>query len=162
MNIAFATSSHKWTLQPIQIVVPSALQMGWTSSMDFFSSASETSRDVGETLQAKQSLPPHPFEHLTLNFDDQLRLHQLQHPSTWTPDHIQDNLHKLKSLLELYVDDFINAIQCTHPAVLLHHSRALLHAIHSIFPPALDPINNPDEEPISLKKLQEVEGVWAF
>ena len=29
--------------QPTQIVVPSALQMGWTGSMDFFSSASETS-----------------------------------------------------------------------------------------------------------------------
>ena len=133
--------------------------MGWTKAPPYFSSATETSRDVGETLQAKTSLPPHPFEELTLSFDDQLRLYQLQHPSTWTAAQLPEKLSALKRLLEVYVDDFINALQCTHPAALLHHSRALLHAIHSIFPPAPDPFNNPDDEPISLKKLFDGDGI---
>ena len=128
----------------------------------YFSSATETARDVGETLQAKDRLPPHPFEKLTLSFDDQLRLYQLQHPSTWTAEQLPEKLRALRRLLEVYVDDFINALQCTNPAALLHHSRAHLHAIHSIFPPAPDPINNPDDEPISLKKLCNGDGIWAF
>ena len=43
---------------PIQIVVPSSLQMGWKDSPPYFCSATETSRDVGEILQAKPTLPP--------------------------------------------------------------------------------------------------------
>lgn len=136
--------------------------MGWTFSPPYFSASSETARDVGETLCTKPSLPPHPFEALTVNFDDILQLHQLQHPSQWTPEELPERLQQLNHLLEVFVDDFIYALQCTHPQALLHHSRALLHAIHSVFPAAPDPQGNPDDEPVSLKKLKEGEGVWAF
>ena len=47
----------------IMIVVPAALQMGWTSSPAFFCAATETGRDVAEFLQTLASLPPHPLEH---------------------------------------------------------------------------------------------------
>ncbi|CAB9506519.1 unknown protein [Seminavis robusta] len=45
---------------------------------------------------------------------------------------------------------------------MLHHSRELLHASHSIFPVVADPKANPDDEPVSLKKLLQGEGVWIF
>ena len=160
-NFCYVLPQEDPTL-PIQIVVPSSLQMGWKESPPYFSTATETSRDVGEVLQAQPKLPPHPLEELTMTFNDQLWLYQIQHPSTWSMDELPDKLSKLKRLLEVYVDDFINAIQCTHPAALLHHSCALLHAIHSIFPSAPNPLHNPEEEPVSLKKLREGDGVWAF
>jgi hypothetical protein len=49
------------------------------------------------------------------------------------------------------MDDFIGALQCTHPPAFLRHLRALLHTIQSIFPPSPDPLANPDDEPASLK-----------
>jgi hypothetical protein len=49
---------------PIRIVVPSALQMGWTESPAYFCTATETARDVIQGLVAdKVQLPPHCFEH---------------------------------------------------------------------------------------------------
>jgi hypothetical protein len=147
---------------PIQIVVPSALQMGWAPSPPYFSAATETARDVAATLQAQPDLPPHPLEALTITFDDALRVHQLTHPSKWSNLKLADYLKLLNHLLEVYVDDFVAAVQCTHPPALLHHSRALLHAIHSVFPPAPDPLANPDDEPVSLKKLCAGDGIWAF
>jgi hypothetical protein len=148
--------------QPTQIVVPSSLQMGWIYSSPYFCCGTETARDVGETLQAQPSLPAHPLEDLTMAFDEHLLTHQTQHTTTWTKEEFPDKLKHINRLLEVYMDDFIQSMQCTNPQALLHHSRALLHAIHSIFPPAPDPVTNPDDEPISLKKLQEGEGIWAF
>ena len=54
--------------KPIEIVVPSSLQMGWTLSPPFFCAAAETARDGAQTYVAKEigSLPVHPLEHLTM------------------------------------------------------------------------------------------------
>ena len=147
--------------EPIQLVVPSSLQMGWKFSPPYFCAATETARDVAEDLKTKPTLPPHPLEHATMSVDDALLLHQLQHPSNWTSEELPERIKNLNALLEVYVDDFAGAVQCTNPDVLLHHSRALLHAIHSIFPPPPPGNTDPDREPVSLKKLQE-EGIWAF
>ena len=62
-------------------------------------------------------------------------------------------------LLEVYVDDFIQLVQSSDPAVLLHCSRALLHGIHSVFPPPAITGHN-GQDPISLKKLMEGKGLW--
>jgi len=148
--------------EPIQLVVPSSLQMGWTYSPPYFCAATETARDVAETLRSQPTLPPHHLEAATIDKDDALRLHQLQHPTRWSSSELPERMKQLSYLLEIYVDDFAAALQCTDPQVLLHHSRALLHAIHSVFPPAPPDSSDPDIEPISLKKLQEGEGVWAF
>ena len=54
----------------IQLVVPAALQMGWTSSPAFFCGATETGRDIAEWLRLLPSLPSHPLEHHTMNHPD--------------------------------------------------------------------------------------------
>ena len=107
--------------EPIQLVVPSAIQMGWKYSPPYFCAATETARDVAEDLRSKPSLPPHPMEQVTMSVDDALKLHQLQHPRQWTPQELPARLQQLNHLFEIYVDDFAAALQCTHPAALLHH-----------------------------------------
>ena len=52
--------------QPIGLVIPSALQMGWKKSPDYFCSASETARDVAKESSGFNGtihvLPMHKFE----------------------------------------------------------------------------------------------------
>ena len=46
--------------EDIQIVIPSALQMGWTSSPPFFCAATETARDIAQHLSQARPAPPPP------------------------------------------------------------------------------------------------------
>ena len=139
------------SLDDVMLVVPAALQMGWTSSPAFFCAATETGRDVAEDLRLCPELPPHPLEH---HMTDPIPPHLLQLPAH-TPD-VESLLH----LFEVYIDDFCALLQSTDPTVLLHHSRALLHAIHQIFPPPTA-TGDPGEDPVSHKKLVlDQEGVW--
>ena len=62
-------------------------------------------------------------------------------------------------LIEVYIDDFIQLAQCTDPDKLLHLSRAILHGIHSIFPPPTV-TGGTEEDPIALKKLRQGDGLW--
>ena len=71
-----------------------------------------------------------------------------------------DRAADLNKLLEVFVDDFIGLIQCTDETILRHHSRALLHGIHSIFPPT-SVTGHDGDDPISEKKLDQGEGIWA-
>jgi hypothetical protein len=50
--------------EPTQLVIPSCLQMGWCDSPSYFCAASETARDVAETLagQPMGTLKSHPLE----------------------------------------------------------------------------------------------------
>ena len=60
----------------------------------------------------------------------------------------------------MFVNDYCAGLQSTDPAILCHFSRALLHAIHQIFPPPTT-TKHDGEDPISQKKLiLEGEGVW--
>ena len=203
--------------EDIQLVVPAALQMGWTSSPAFFCAATETGRDVAEWLRLLPRLPPHPLEkhlmdpinptllhpHHNSSTDSQPEPHPSVNPQeeamdnpqespatppnppqecpTFTPtpplasnpqdaaeppipiSHLCENptfREKFFHLFEVYVDDYIALIQSTDPEVLRHHSRALLHAIHQIFPPP-EATGHDGENPISLKKLiLEGEGIW--
>jgi len=139
--------------QPVEIVVPSALQMGWALSPPFFCAASETARDIAASYVSEPigSIPPHPMEHLTMP-DVEVTLPNLQNASGKSGA-------QFLQLLEVYVDDFIQLVQSSDPAVLLHCSRALLHGIHSVFPPPAITGHN-GQDPISLKKLMEGEGLW--
>lgn len=138
--------------------------MGWKYSPPYFCAATETGRDVAQQLLQEPALPPHPLEQDTMQVAEDLHLYQVQHPSTWTTEELPARLKNILSLLDIYVDDYTGAVQSTHPEVLRHHSRALLHGIHSIFPKAPEDSTNPaEDEPVSLKKLREdKEGVWAF
>ena len=139
------------------IVVPTALQMGWKSSPAFFCAATETGRDIAELLAVQPWLPPHPLEHHMMN---PIRPSLLQPTPMPTPTTSDDFPDRFSRLLEVYCDDYVGLLQSTNPAVLRHHSRALLHAIHQIFPPPTA-TGHSGEEPISLKKLViDGEGIW--
>ena len=156
-----------------QIVVPSSLQMGWKHSPPFFCAATETSRDVGEHLlhQPIGSLPPHPFEkHMLDTMDPELLRDSTEHPDSWEEADLPAYTTKLRTLLEthhadffklleVYVDDFIGVLHSDDIEVLRHATRAMLHAIHSVFPPPASGMA--DEDPISYKKLLAGDGIWA-
>ena len=108
------------TIDNLQIVVPNCLQMGWCESPAFFCAASETARDTIASL-LKTPLPAHPFETKML------------------PPHFTDlptsDLTSTMALIEVFVDDFIGCVDNVTQQKLLQTSRAMLHGIHSIFPP---------------------------
>jgi hypothetical protein len=141
----------------IMIVVPAALQMGWTSSPAFFCAATETGRDIADFLRTQPTLPPHPLEHHMVDPIDPKLLHlPIVHDQLTT----SAGAAAFQSLFEVYVDDYCALLQSSDPDIIRHHSRALLHAIHQVFPPP-SATGHAGEEPISLKKLvTEGEGVW--
>lgn len=146
-----------------QLVVPAALQMGWKSSPAFFCAATETGRDIAEFLRKQPRLPPHPLEHHTIDPIDPDCVSQFPFPNTenLSPHDRALFQERLHHLFEVYVDDYIGLLNSTDPKMLRHHSRALLHAIHQIFPPP-DATGHAGENPISYKKLVlDGEGVWA-
>lgn len=130
-------------IEDIEIVVPNSLQMGWCESPPLFCSASETGRDVIEELLKQDSLPEHRFENQM--FDE-----------TCT-DIISPE--ELVNLIEVFVDDYIAISNAPTKRQLLHISRAMLHGIHSIFPPP-DVTGHAGEDPIAQKKMLEGEGLW--
>jgi hypothetical protein len=127
----------------IEIVVPNCLQMGWCESPPLFCSASETGRDVIEELMKQDSLPEHRFEQQM--FDE-------TYNDSITPQ-------ELANLIEVFVDDYIAISNAASKEQLLHISRAMLHGIHSIFPPP-DVTGHAGEDPIAQKKMKEGEGLW--
>jgi len=86
--------------EPIYIVVPTSLQMGWYKSPAFFCTASKMARDIAqELLEGNTELTPHPLENLCM-------------PTTNTFPNINESTHKkLIQLLEVYVDDFVGLLQ---------------------------------------------------
>ena len=63
------------------------------------------------------------------------------------------------NLIEVFVEDFIASTNNTNWEQLTQFSRAMLHGIHSIFPP-LEVSGHQGEDPISQKKLIQGEGLW--
>ena len=57
-------------------------------------------------------------------------------------------------MLEVFVDDFIQLAQTTDEKALRHCSRAVLHGIHSVFPPPNITGHN-GEDPVPKKKDPE-------
>ena len=63
-------------------------------------------------------------------------------------------------LIEVFINNFIQAAQTTNEAMLRHLSSALLHGIHSVFPPPKW-TGHKGENPIHEKKTR-LEGTWEF
>ena len=146
-NFAYVlpTQAKNTPIDDIEIVVPTALQMGWTESPPLFCSATETARDIVHTIiTTHRNLPPHPLEHFLLP--------PLANNPNNTPTHPCTNL-------EVYVDDFFVGTNCQTESHLLHLSRALLHGIHAIFPPP-NITGHSGADPISVKKLEQGDGRW--
>ena len=87
----------------VELVVPSALQMGWCESPAFFCAASETARDVAEEWcqEPGGSLPAHTLEVYMLPL--------AQWPEGLEPRR-PETIHQR---LEVYVDDFCALAQTT-------------------------------------------------
>ena len=144
-NFAYVLPKLKPT-DPTQIVIPRALQMGWTESPGYFCMASETARDIAKALSQQPfgTLPQH--EHEAKMEPDVL-------PAP--PKHQQPNF---LAAMEVFIDDFIWLVQTSNRSHLQHYSRAALHAVHSVFPPPrVTGHHGPDS--ISLKKIA-TEGKW--
>jgi hypothetical protein len=137
-------------IDDIEIVVPNSLQMGWCESPPFFCAGTETARDVIQQLiEDNTELPHHSFIDLML-------------PST-TPEDQPNKSQKTKeiTLIEVFVDDFIGATNNTTPSHLTKISKAMIHGVHSIFPPANVSGHN-GQDPVSHSKLIKGEGLWSF
>ena len=133
---------------PIQLVVPTSLQMGWIESPPYFCCASETARDVAEQyIQLPLgSVPTHKFTPLTMTHTDTQQLRDTA-----------ESTDPLKFLLEVYMDDYIGLAIPTSLTHLRHFSNAVMHGIHDVFPADEDASN----DPISKKKLDKGDGSWA-
>ena len=135
--------------KPTQLVIPSCLQMGWCQSAAYFCAASETTRDMSETLTKHPpgSLPAHPLKNY------------LVPPTITTTPQSDAETQEFLHLLKVYINDFIQLAQCTDPDQLLHLSRTILHGIHSVFPPP-SVTGGMEEDPVALKKLCQGDGLW--
>ena len=169
-------------LDEVEIVVPNSLQMGWTESPPYFCAASETARDVIELiLPNAKDLPVHPLEHMmmpdgddhsssaasddmsmSVSSDDDSRGDEqeaasLKSTTAKPPEAVKQAA--TTTLIEVFMDDFIAATNNVDTDHLRHTARAMLHAIHSVFPPP-DVTGHPGGDPVSIKKILKGEGKW--
>ena len=134
--------------EPVRLVVPTSLQMGWIESPPYFCAASETARDVAQQYaeRAVGDMPTHKF---------------LQHTATSAayadlPAKNQGREEGFKYMIEVYVDDFISLARATSQAQLDHVANSVMTGVHDVFPE--DKVDKND--PLSLKKLLKEEGMW--
>ena len=117
--------------------------MGWSESPPFFCSAAETARDIIQLLaDNNDKLPKHPLEQYLLPQETQ------QHTNNNTT-----------TCMEVYVDDFIAMTNNINTENLTNWSRAILHGVHSIFPPP-SVTGHTGGDPVSIKKLNQGDGRW--
>ncbi len=142
------------------IVVPSSLQMGWRESPPYFCTATETARDIIEAFfQGDMSnLEIHPVEqHLCVHPSGTLPSPSAK-PAYTSAQTIRDDVQRF---VEVYVDDFIAGTNDLSQPNLQQMARAVLHGVHSIFPPPAVSGHN-GEDPVSHGKLLKGEGFWDF
>lgn len=133
---------------PIQLLIPTSLQMGWIESPTYFCAASEMARDVAaQYLQCPlDTLPPHKFLPLTKQHEN---FHLLPAKHTDLP---------LKAIVEVFMDNCIGLAIATSQQQLRHVSDAIMYGIHDVFPSNSDDTNNP----ISKQKLDKQDGAWTL
>jgi hypothetical protein len=134
--------------EPVMLVVPTSLQMGWVESPPYFCAASETARDIATeyTDMPVGSLPSHKFAKYVVGGESYAALRQ---------DH---NDQPFRTMLEVYVDDFMSLVIPVSKSQLKHTADAVMTGIHDIFP-----ANDLDDgdDPISEKKLKNLEGQYS-
>jgi len=91
---------YQYEDDPIQIVKPTCIQMGWSKSPPLFCSACKMAQDIAQEMLDKQTpLPSHPLKSFCLPKTIQL------------PDFDQINSKTMTKLLNIYMDDFISLAQ---------------------------------------------------
>jgi hypothetical protein len=146
----FAYVLPGYTGQPTRLVIPHALQMGWTESPGYFCAATETGRDILQALiDAKVQLPPHQFDSFMTPTVPARRQTSARSTRPW-------------QMSAVYVDDYIlAAIESPDGSTLERVGRAALHTIHGLFPPPARSGHVGGKDPISLKKLEAGDAQWA-
>jgi hypothetical protein len=133
--------------EPIRLVIPTSLQMGWVESPPYFCAATETARDITTTYTETGigTLPNHKFEHYTRGAE-----------AVDTLPAVDDTNTRFRYALEVYVDDFISIVIPASQEQLRHVANAIMEGIHDVFPPDEDDAN----DPISEKKLIKRDGQY--
>jgi hypothetical protein len=136
--------------EPIQLIFPDALKMGWSESPPFFCAATKTARDIiDEKMRNNVILPEQPMENMMMAVD-------------WTavdklpnqPAATECDQRKFLSLIEVHIDDFIGVVQSTNKVHLLQFSRRILDGITKVLlPPILS--GSKMAHPVSEKKRFE-------
>ena len=131
--------------EPVIIVIPTSLQMGWVESPPYFCAATETSRDIETTYCETEigTLLSHKFDKHVLENDEMREL-----PVTPLTN------KSMRYLIEVYVDDCMAIVIPTKKEDVTHVGRAVMHGIHDVFPAD----DNDENDPISEKKLFKREG----
>ena len=135
---------------PPRIVVPHALQMGWTESPGYFCAATETGRDIMQALIDGGILcPPH-------------KLDAFMAPSTLARRQTSPETARQWQMSAVFVDDYILAAVENRAGTFLQRAgRAALHTIHGLFPPPERSGHIGGKDPISQKKLDAGDARWA-
>jgi len=131
--------------EPVKIVIPTSLQMGWVESPPYFCTATETSRDIATTYCETEigTLPSHKFDK-----------HVSENDATRELPYTPLTNKRMRYLIEVYVDNFMAIVIPTTQEDVTHIGRAIMHGIHDVF---LADDNNAND-PISEKKLFKGEG----
>ena len=158
--------------EPQLVAIPLVCTMGWVNSPPSFSAMSETVADLANARLHRKHAPEHRLDHLA---DTEPAPEKLPTPLTSDDDAITalpvcvpqpDDTHvhstqpaqRPLSYIDVFVDDFIGAVQGTpHRRQVVR--RILLHAVDDVLAQP-----NPDEpfrqEAVSLKKLLKGDGHW--
>jgi hypothetical protein len=134
--------------EPIKLVIPTSLQMGWVESPPYFCAATETACDVCTEYIKQQvgALQPHKFDKYVGGDPE---FNALPASSLTTKGFLYT--------VEVYVDDFMSLVIPISGEQLQHVATAVMTGIHDVFPPDADDNNNP----ISKKKLRQHEGQFS-
>ena len=135
---------------PLRLIIPHALQMGWTESPGYFCATTETGRDILQALiDGGTWLPPHVFDSY---MSPEAVVRRQSSPVTDRP----------WQMSAVYVDDYIlAAVENAEGSTLQRTGRAALHTIHGLFPPPDRSGHVSGKDPISLKKLEAGDARWA-
>ena len=134
---------------PIRLIIPHALQMGWTESPGYFCAATETGRDIMQALiDGSTILHPHILD-------------PYLHPVTPARRQSSPDTPRKWQMSAVYVDDYILAAveNCTG-TLLQRTGRAALYTIHGLFPPPAQSGHTGGKDPISIKKLEAGDARW--
>jgi hypothetical protein len=129
--------------ETVRLIIPHALQMGWTESPGYFCAATETGRDILQALiDGGTWLPPHVFD--SYMAPDALVRRQ--------SSPVADGPWQVSAI---YVEDYIlAAVENPEGYALQRTGRAALHTIHGLFPPPNRSGHVDGKDPISIKKLE--------
>ena len=135
---------------PARLVIPHALQMGWTESPGYFCATTETGRDIMQALIDEGTLcPPHTMDIFMEPSAPARRQTSPELPHKW-------------QMSAVYVDDYILAAVEDRTGTLLQRAgRAALHTIHGLFPSPVRSGHTGGKDPISEKKLVAGDAQWA-